>query len=190
MSNRLSPRAAVVLALGVVAFSCGKKVPSDIKPTLDAIRSDARSVADAAAKACAAQFASGRFTVTGKSCAVNKLPGETIVPVIPSPAKGTALETNPLVLEVETMCSAPVGAGESCGSSLGSLHNAFSGPGAGRTRNVAEGNCKSTSTDCEEVIVPSQRAADETSADLRIVKPVSGGPAGATVEVTVVLAKK
>src|SRR5262249_31634445 len=155
-----------------------------------AIRPDARNVAEAAAKACAAQFTSGRFTVKGKSCAVNKLPGETIVPAIPSPAKGTALETNPLVLEVETTCFAPISGAESCGSSLGSLHGAFSGPGANRTRNVVDGDCKSTSTDCEDVITPSQRAADEASADLRIVKPVSGGPAGATVEVTVVLAKK
>lgn len=190
MSNRPSRRAAVVLVLGLAAFSCGKKVPSDIQPTLDAIRADARSVADTAAKTCAAQFASGRFTVTGTGCGVNKLPGETMVPETPSPAKGTALETNPLVLEVETTCSAPVRAGEACGSSLGTLHKAFSGPGANRMRNVAEGNCKSTSTDCEEVIVPSQRAADETSADLRIVKPVSGGPAGATVEVTIILGKK
>ena len=180
----------ISIAACLFAVACGKKVPSDIQPTLDAIRPDARRAADAAAKACAAQFTSSRFTVTGKTCATNTLPGETLVPIIPSPAKGTALETNPLVLEVETMCSAPVAPGEWCGSSLGALHNAFPRQGSGRVRNVVEGNCKATSTDCEEVVVPSQRAADETSADLRIVKPVSGGPAGATVELTVVLAKK
>ena len=53
-----------------------------------------------------------------------------------------------------------------------------------------DGNCKSSSTDCEEVVVPSQYAADETSTDLRIVKPIVGGPAGGTAEVTIILAKK
>jgi hypothetical protein len=184
--TRLS--ASILLLLGVAA--CGKKVPAELKPTLDAIRPDARKVADAAATACATQYASGRFTASAKGCAINLLPGETVVPTIPSPAKGTALDANTTVLDVLTTCNAPTTASESCGVSLGSLRNAITGPGAGRQRTVAEGNCKAASTDCEELIVPSQRAADETSTDLRIVKPVSGGPAGATAEVTIILAKK
>jgi hypothetical protein len=180
---------------GLVAFvlgaaACGKRVPDEIKPTLDAIRPDARKVASAAAAACSAQFASGRFTVTKSGCRANKLPGEDIVPTVPSPAKGTSLESNPGVLDVEVTCYAPTRPTEACGMGLGSLHNAISPPGANRTRNVAEGNCKTNATDCEEVIVPSQSALDERSTDLRIVKPVAGGPAGATVEVTVILAKK
>jgi len=183
----MSPRLCV-LALALVG--CGKKVPAEFRTTIELVRPDARRVADVAAKECAAQFASGRFKVTPTSCSVNKLPGETIVPVIDSPAKGTPLESNPLVLDVTTFCNAPTSNNESCGNGLGALHDAIKGPGAGRTRRVIEGNCKSSSTDCEEVVSPSQSASDESSVDLRIVKPVAGGPPGATVEVTVILAKK
>ena len=184
----MSPRLHVLLAVMLVA--CGKKVPPEFRTTLELVRPDARRVADAAAKECAAQFASGRFTVTPKSCSVNKLPGETVVPITDSPAKGTPLETNPLVLDVTTVCNAPRSGDEWCGNGLGALHNAIKGPGANRTRKVIDGDCRSSSTDCEDVISPSQSAADENSVDLRIVKPVVGGPPGATVEVTVILAKK
>lgn len=185
--------AALLLSLGLLtaATACGKKVPSDIKPALEAVRTDARKVADDAAKVCAAQFTSGRYTATPKGCAINLLPGEKVVPVIPSPAVGTSLESNSLVLDVETTCWAPTAPGQACGSNLARLRRPpASGPGAGRARNAVEGNCKSDSTDCEEVLVPSQTAVDEASTDLRIVKPVAGGPAGATVEVTVIFAKK
>ena len=181
-------RLPIIFALALLG--CSKKAPPEIQPTLEAIRPEARRVADAAAKACAAQFSSGRFKVTPTSCSMEKLPGETMVPVVDSPAKGTSLETNPLVLDVTTFCNAPTSGNESCGNGLGSLHNAIKGPGAGRMRKVIDGNCKSSSTDCEDVISPSQSAADETSADLRIVKPVAGGPPGATAEVTIILAKK
>jgi predicted small lipoprotein YifL len=186
----MTTRSLCLLAVFALT-SCGKKVPSDIQPTLEAIRPEARKVADAAAAACAAELKSGHFTVSAAGCSSKLLPGETVIPVVPSPAKGTSLESNPMVLDVETTCNAPTSPNESCGTSLGSLKGAFNkGPGANRTRNVVDGNCKSTSTDCEEVIVPSQSAADEASTDLRIVKPVSGGPAGATVEVRVILGKK
>lgn len=188
--TRAPRRRALLLLLALVAAACSKKVPTDLQPTLDAIRPEARKVADAAAQVCSAQFTSGRLTVTPKGGGTNLLPGETVVPVVPSPAKGTPLELNPLVLEVETSCYAPTGPGVSFGSALGSLHDVFHGPGASRTRRVVEGGCKAASTDCEEVIVPSQRATDERSADLRIVRPVSPGPAGATAEVTVILSKK
>jgi hypothetical protein len=182
---------AIAIAVGPVgATGCGKKVPSEIRPTLDDIRPEARKVAEAAAKECTDQFRSGRFKVTSTGCSANLLPGETLVAMPPSPAKGTPLESTPLVLEVQVVCNAPLTATESCGVSLDSLHHAFNGPGAGRTRHIAEGDCKSGSTDCEEIVVPSQSAADETSADLRLIRPVSAGPAGATAETTVVLAKK
>ncbi len=168
-------------------------MPDEVKPTLDAIRADARTVADAAARVCAAQYTSGRFTVTATGCGVNKLPGEDLVPTIPSPAKGTPLEGNPMVLDVQVFCYAPNAGktGESCGSGLAALRTPpFAMPGAGRTRNMAESNCKESPTSCEEVVVPSQYVKDEKSADLRVIKPVVGGPAGATAEVTILLGKK
>jgi hypothetical protein len=185
---------AAATAIILACCACGKRVPSEVQPALDAIRADARNVAAAAAKACEAEFTSGRFVVSERRCSTKLLAGESVTPVVPSPAKGTSLESNPMVLDVWTMCSAPTktvgNISESCGSSLGELRNAFNLPGAGRRRNVAEGNCKSAPTDCEDVIVPSQVAADENSTDLRIVKPVAGGPPGATAEVTIILGKK
>jgi hypothetical protein len=185
---------ATVIATTVACPARGETIPSGVQPTLDAIRVDARNVASAAAKACEAKFTSGRFVVSASGCSERPLAGESVIPVVPSPAKGTSLESNPMVLDVRTMCSAPTktsgNVSESCGTSLGSLRSAFNSQGAGRQRNIVEGNCKSSPTDCEDVIVPSQVAADENSTDLRIVKPVAGGPLGATAEVTIILGKK
>jgi hypothetical protein len=185
---------AAATAVILTCSARGETVPSEVQRTLDAIRVDARNVASAAAKACEAKFTSGRFVVSASGCSERPLAGESVIPVVPSPAKGTSLESNPMVLDVRTMCSAPTktsgNVSESCGTSLGSLRSAFNSQGAGRQRNIVEGNCKSSPTDCEDVIVPSQVAADENSTDLRIVKPVAGGPLGATAEVTIILGKK
>jgi hypothetical protein len=180
---------ACIALAAILVTACGGRVPEEVQPTLTAVRGDAHKVAELAAAACATQFTSGRFVVTNKGCSVNKLPGEDLVPIVPSPAKGTLLESNAGVLEVLVTCGAPTTGNQSCGSSLAPLRGNMKFPGANRTRKTVEGNCNGRSTDCEEVIAPSQNAHDEKSADLRIVKPVIGGPAGATVEVTVILAK-
>ncbi len=188
----VSPQSALVL--GALLFvGCDKEVPSETQPSLDAVRADARLVAEAAAKACGANFASGRFEVTGTGCSLKKLPGEQMVPTIPSPAKGTALEGQADVIQVQTRCYAPVSGkpGESCGMGLDDLR-----PGArmaavpGRKRDPVDSTCDKAPADCEETVVPSQFEADPKSVDLRIIKPVVGGPEGATAEIIVTILAK
>ena len=183
-------RSNVVFALAVLV-SCSKSVPSEIKPTLDSIRDDARKVADAAAKTCGDEYASGQFYATAKGCGVKLLPGQTVVPVIPSPAKGTPLDTNPNVAEVITTCWLPQTSNESCGDDLGTLRHAF-GPGDFQSGNwkTAEDTCKKSPTSCEKVEVPSRYVKNPQSADLTIVRPTIGGPPGSTAMVRVVLGKK
>lgn len=175
---------------------CSKPVPAEIKPTLDAVREDARKVADAAAKTCGDEFASGQFYASPAGCGVKVLPGQSVVPSIPSPAAGTPLATNPNVAEVITTCWAPSGVGpgksqESCGNNLGSLHHAF-GPGDFQNGNwsTPENTCTSSPTSCEKVEVPSRYLKNTKSADLTIVRPMVGGPPGATAMIRVVLGKK
>lgn len=190
--DRLSPQLAVALATFFLA-ACSKKIPSETQPSVDAIRADARLVAEAAAKVCAADLAKGRFEVTASGCAVHKLPGEDIVPTTPSPAKGTPLESRADVLQVQAMCSAPVPGrkGEACGVGLGPLRSGlYPRSVPGRMRELADSSCKGSPTDCEEVVVPSQYEPDPKSVDLRVIKPVPGGPPGATAEITVTILKK
>ena len=179
----------------VLLASCGKSVPAEIKPTLDAVREDARKVADAAAKTCGDQFASGQFYASPSGCGIKLLPGQTVVPTIASPAKGTPLESNPNVADVMTSCMAPTGKSgnveQSCGSDLATLHGAFH-PGDFQSGNwsKSEDTCKKSPTSCEMVEVPSRYVKDAKSADLTIVRPAIGGPPGATVTVRFVLGKK
>lgn len=183
-------RCALVLC-GCVSLltACGKKVPREVRPTLDAIRDDARKVADAAAKLCGAQFVSGQFFVSGTSCGQTVLPGQTTVPVIASPAKGTALETNPNVIEVETTCEVGMSSQLSCGLGLATLRNAFK-PGAFQSGNwdTAEDSCKDSASNCEMVEVPSRMVKETKSVDLTIVRPMLGGPGGGRARVKVTIA--
>src|ERR1035437_7031484 len=100
---KLSPRVFVPVSVVIALVAgCGKGVPAAVKPTLDSIRADARKVADAAAATCGDQWRSGRFTATGGVCATNLLPGEKLVANIPSPAKGTSLEGNAMIEDLQT----------------------------------------------------------------------------------------
>ncbi len=170
---------------------CSKRVPADVAPLVDSIKPDALAVAVEAAKACGDILKSGRMTVTANGCSLNLLPGETMVPELPSPAKGTALEANPNVANVFVMCNASLTPSQSCGSGLGALRRspgylpADTGP-----RDPADSTCKSSPTNCDEAFVPSRYFSTPGSVDLRVVRPVIGGPVGATAEVTVVLKKK
>jgi hypothetical protein len=164
-----------------------------MQSTVDGVRPEAEKVALAAATVCAAQYASGRFTVKGGGCALNVLPGEKLVPEIPSPAKGTPLESNASVADVQVMCEAPTSAPganptTSCGQGLGSLRglHEISGNGSG----YAEDTCRKNAADCSQIVVPSGYSPAPDAVDLKVVKPVSGGPPGATAVVTLTLVKK
>jgi hypothetical protein len=188
------PRWLLATALSALTtiVGCHKTVAPEVEPALKSARAEARNVAAAAAVACAAQFTSGRFTVGATGCATNKLPGEEIVPETPSPAKGSSFEKDPQIVNVQVECMAPVPShpGQSCGTSLGQLHPTPGPPTNLGPRETAESNCKKSPADCEEVVVPSHYTTEPASVDLRIVKPVVGGPPGATVEVTVSIRKK
>jgi hypothetical protein len=177
-----------------VSTGCSKRISPKVEPTLTAVRAEARSIAAAAAATCETEFSTGRFTVDLSGCSVNLLAGETVVPPVASPAKGTSLEGNPQIVNVQVTCEAPIPGRthEWCGSDLSPLRKPAGSPGPARTgpRKTAESTCGKSPTDCEEVVVPSHYAADLDSVDLRIVKPVVGGPAGATVEVTISIKKK
>jgi hypothetical protein len=191
--NRVVSLVAVTMACS--GTGCSKKVPAGVQPALETVRGDARKVAEAAARICGAQFASGQFYATEKSCGSKVLPGQEVVPAFPSPAKGTALESDPNVLEVETTCIAPLPSGgnvkESCGQTLGYLRNAFK-PGDFRSGNwdTSENSCKDSPSNCEMVEVPSRLAKEPSSVDLTVIRPMVGGPPGGTVSVKVTVAKK
>lgn len=180
----------VVAALGALG-GCSKHVPSNVAPLVESVKPDVLALAVEAAKACGDILKSGRMTVTANGCSLNVLPGETMVPELPSPAKGTALESNPDVVNVFVMCNASAAPNQSCGSGLGPLRPSprflpmDNGP-----RDPLDGTCRSSPTDCDEAFVPSRHVASADSVDLHVVKPVIGGPAGANAEVTVVLKKK
>ncbi|MEO8877241.1 MAG: hypothetical protein ABI461_16730 [Polyangiaceae bacterium] len=186
-------RSVFSLAVGiglVVLPACSKHVPSDVAPLVDSVRTDADAVAVVAAKQCAEMTKSGRMTASPKGCAINKLPGEEIVPETPSPAKGTALDTNPNVANVFVTCNVPTTPNEACGIGLGPLRPTPGAVPVNRGPNDPAGStCKSTPTDCNEVITPSHYLTTPGTADFRVVKPVSGGAAGATAEITIILKK-
>lgn len=201
MSPRwFAPRAGLIFPALLVSFAgsgCSRRLSPKVEPALAAVRAEARTIATQAAATCGTEFSTGRFTVTPTGCSVNLLPGEKVVPEVPSPAKGTSLETNPQIANVQATCEAPVpsrtsapNAHEWCGADLSPLRPVPRLPARATGRKTAESTCRTNPTFCEEVLVPSQYSADPDSADLRIVRPVVGGPAGATVEVTVTVTKK
>ena len=97
------------------------------------------------------------------------------------------------VADVQVMCEAPTSAPganptTSCGQGLGSLRglHEISGNGSG----YAEDTCRKNAADCSQIVVPSGYSPAPDAVDLKVVKPVSGGPPGATAVVTVTLVKK
>jgi hypothetical protein len=115
------------------------------------------------------------------------------VPSIPSPAKGTPLEANASVADVQVTCEAPTsppGANPStsCGSGLGALRGLHAVQA--KDPGYAEDTCGKNPADCEQILVPSGYSATPGAVDLKVVRPVSGGPQGARVSVVVTLVKK
>jgi hypothetical protein len=171
---------SLVLLACAPTLGCGKAIPKDLEATVTNSLPVAIQVAEAAAKICPSQAANAPTNGTP--------PANTPPP--PSPAIGTALETDPHIADVFVMCSFqstkdPALMG---GTSLRSLHGTSQMP----TRNVtlpedmAKSTCDKTPKSCEQVIVPSRVLASEKSADIRVIRPFPGGE----VEVRVVLQAK
>jgi len=169
---------AVAIALSTVA--CSKPVPPEVKDAVTRNLPLAIKVAEDAVKLCPGQKENAPF---------NNPPKNSPPPA--SPAVGTALESDPQVVDVFVMCSFPDprGADMMAGTSLKSLRGTSQLPARPGTvpGDHAENTCKKISNDCQQVIVPSRVVQSEQSADIRIVRPL---PDGGEVEVRVVLAAK
>jgi hypothetical protein len=186
MTPRQIPAAAMVIAVAPWLFlmmslgGCARKVPDEVKPVLETQRAAAVKVAEEAAKVCSAAKGGAPFQ-----------PSPIDAPPPPSnPAKGTSLEAEPRVTEVNVMCSwrDPRGPAEVwAGTSLPPLR----GPSTPLIRAVtmpedfAENSCDRDRHNCEQVIVPSRYSKAERSADLRVVRPTAEG---GEAEVIVVIA--
>jgi hypothetical protein len=171
---------AIAIAIAIGCIGCGRKTPDAVKPTLEANRAIAITIAGDAAKACPA--------VKGRALGPNPV-GEPAPP--PSPAKGTALETNEMVYDVFVTCSWPVAGkpGMSVGTDLPALK------GNKHVRVIAvtmpddsvETSCTKSPHDCEQVLTPSRYSVQKASADLRVVRPIADG---GEAEVIVVFATR
>lgn len=169
-----------LFSCAVACAACGKKVPSEVQASIDKHHAAALKVATDASSACPAMKASAPFNPNPMAAP----------PPPPNPAKGTALESDPNVVDVLVMCSwtDPRGKGETmAGSGMPSLKNAAKVPTKQVTMpdDMATNTCAKNENDCEQVIVPSRYGTSAKSADLRIVKKATDG---GRVEVTVVFA--
>lgn len=163
----------VLFALGLAA--CGRKIPDEVKPTLEAQRAAAIKVATDAVPICGAWEA----PILDKNTPHTQPPA--------NPAKGTSLESEAKVYEVAVMCYRPdpKDANLSKGDGLAELKGTLTVP----VRNVtmpedkAQDTCKDKPHNCEQVIVPSRFLKSEKTADLHVLRPTPTG----WVEVTVVI---
>lgn len=176
-------RASHVALLFFSAFACaacGKKVPPEVQAGIDKHHAAALKVATDAASSCPSMKASAPFNPNPMAAP----------PPPPNPAKGTALESDPNVVDVLVTCSwtDPRGSGDTMGgSSMPSLKNAAKVPTKTVTMpdDMPTNTCAKDPSDCEQVVVPSRYGTSPKSADLRIVKKATDG---GRVEVTVVFA--
>jgi len=152
------------LTIAVLALAgCGKRVPGEVKPVLEAERATALKVAEDAAQLCS------RVEV--------RQPGKPLpIPTPPvTPGKGTSLETNPKVQDVMVTCSFPDLKSPDIwvGTGIPSLKKTDTVPPRKVTmpEDLYEDTCKANAQDCVQVIVPSRFSTNERSADLRIVRP-------------------
>ena len=177
----IRPVALSLLSVLILGGCGGKKVPGDVKVVLDAQRATARSVAEAGAKLCP-QLKSSAPSQPRKENAPMAAP-------LPSPAKGSPLESEAKIADVFVMCSwtLPKDPSMSEGTGMSSLRGTTHVPKRPVTMpdDRAETTCKENASSCEEVLVPSRFSEKPNSADLRIVRPT---PDGGTIEVTVVIA--
>jgi hypothetical protein len=169
------------LVLSIAA--CGRRAPAEIQGWVDAERSTALQVAEAAAKSC--------LTIKDRS----GLPGypapieaKSVMP--PNVAKGTSLESDPHVVDVYVMCSWPGKDATWVGTGMTPLRASITGRmerPVTMPKDFVENTCSKDQSKCERVRVPSAYSKDEETADLQVVRPMADG---GRAEVTVVFAKK
>lgn len=170
--------ASLVLAL----VACGKKAPAEVQGWVDAERSAAMQVAEAAAKSCLG--IKDRSGLPGYPA-----PIDAKSPMPPSAAKGTSLESDPHVVDVYVMCSWPDGKGVWAGTGMTPLRASIMGRmerPVTMPKDIVETNCSKDESHCERERVPSAYSKDEETADLYVVRPMTDG---GRAEVTVVFAR-
>jgi hypothetical protein len=170
----------VWMILGSALVACGKSVPADVDEAVKRSLPLAVKVAEDAVKLCPAQRPNAPF---------NNPPANTPPP--PSPAAGTALDSDPQVVDVFVMCSFPDprSPNTSAGTGLQSLRKTSQVPARAVTMpgDMAENTCAKSPKSCQQIIVPSRVVAEEKSADIRVVRPLADG---GEVEVRVILKPK
>jgi len=175
MDYRIALIGGLLLLVG-----CTKRVPAEVDDAVKRSLPLAIKVAEDAVKVCPGQKPNAPF---------NSPPANTPVP--PSPAIGTALESDTQVVDVFVMCTFPDPRlpNTTAGTSLASLRKVSQVPARPVTTpsDMAENTCTKSPTSCQQVIVPSRIVTDEKSADIRIVRAI---PGGGEVEVRVVLKPK
>lgn len=176
-----SSTGAVLPAL--FALGCGKRVPDDLKPVVDATMPVAIQIAENAAKICPTRKVEAPFQPNPMAAP----------PPPPSPAAGTSLASDAHVIDVMVMCSWPDPRdpkGETwAGTSLPRLKKTAGPPVRTVTMpdEIVENTCARDRHNCQQIIVPSRHHASESSADLRVVRPT---PDGGEVEVIVAVVAK
>ncbi len=169
----------VLAAVTLLAAACKKGVPAEVDDAVKRSLPLAVKVADDAVKLCPAQRPNAPF---------NTPPANTPAPA--SPAAGTALESDPQVVDVFVMCSFPDprSPNTTAGTSLQALRKSSQVPSRAVTMpaDLAQNSCDKSKS-CQQVIVPSRVVADEKSADIRVLRPLADG---GEVEVRVVLKAK
>jgi hypothetical protein len=167
-------------------LGCGKRVPSELKPAVDANLPIAIQVAEAAAKVCPSRKVAAPFQPNPMDAP----------PPPPSPAAGTALASDVRVVDVLVTCSWPDPRGAKgeeiwAGTSLPRLKRP---PGSGppvrvvtMPDEIVETTCTKDRHNCHQIIVPSRHHASDSSADLRVIRPTADG---GTAEVIVALVSK
>jgi hypothetical protein len=170
----------IAVALGLCLVGCSKPVPPEVEEAVDRSLPLAIKVAEDAAKLCPSQLENMPFHNPPKNS-----------PPPASPAAGTALESDPQVVDVFVMCSFPDPRDASVmgGTGLQSLRKTSQVPARPVTmpEDLAENTCRKDASHCQQVIVPSRVSPNEKSADIRIIRPFEGG---GQVEVRVVLVPK
>ncbi len=178
MSMRSAPaslKLLVKLLSGLVFLSsCSKRIPNEVAPAVETNLPIAIQVAENAAKSC-------------PDLKANHSMGS---PQAPSPAKGSALETNMQVVDVSITCMWPDPRDSTGATGEGTAFPRLKGKSAVPLRAVtmpedfARTTCQKDPNNCEQVVVPSRHVASESSADIRVVRKTPVG----TVEVVVILA--
>jgi hypothetical protein len=181
MAHSRAAAASTVLPISLLALvGCGKSLPTELEPAVDAALPVAIQVAATGATLCSSMKDRAPFQ-----------PHPLAAPPPPaSPAAGTALASDARVVNVLVGCSWPDPRDATGNAWGGTAFPRLNGKSAVPVRpvtmpsDIVQDTCAKNRHDCQQIIVPSRYVASGASADLRVVRPT---PDGGEVEVVVVV---